>query len=80
VLINTARKLYADESSAKRSRPSMPGFHHISLSSPLFPGPSSGNHGTIKLHTVLEVQVPPQNFIDIHSGEAHDVKVLDRTS
>ena len=81
VLINIARKLYADEQFCNEIKEPVYALDSttISLSLSLFPWAEfRESRGAIKLHTLIELPSSIPTFIDITEAKPHDVNVLDR--
>jgi len=81
VLINIARKLYADEQFSEEISEPVYALDSttISLSLSLFPWAEfRESRGAIKLHTLMELPSSIPTFIDITEARPHDVNVLDR--
>jgi len=81
VLINIARKLYADEQFSEDISEPVYALDSttISLSLSLFPWAEyRESRGAIKLHTLLELPSSIPTFIDITAAKLHDVNILDQ--
>ena len=81
VLIDIARKLYADDKFSEEIREPVYALDSttISLSLSLFPWAEfRESRGAIKLHTLLELPSSIPTFIDVTAAKHHDVNILDR--
>ena len=80
VLINTARKLYANDSFAVDLKETVYALDSstIDLCLSLFPWAHfRKNKGAVKLHTLLDLRGSIPSFIRITDGLTHDVNILD---
>jgi len=81
VLIDTARKLYADDSFCEEISEPVYALDSttITLSLSLFPWAEfKSTRGAVKLHTLMELPSSIPTFIDITEARPHDVGFLDR--
>ncbi len=81
VLIDTARKLYADDSFCEEISEPVYALDSttITLSLSLFPWAEfRSTRGAVKLHTLMELPSSIPTFIDITEARPHDVGFLDR--
>ncbi|MCG6552045.1 MAG: IS4 family transposase [Candidatus Magnetominusculus sp. LBB02] len=80
VLIQTARKLYADEDLGLELQDTIYALDSttIDLCLSLFPWARFRKHkGAIKLHTLIDLRGSIPSFIKITDGKVHDVNILD---
>ena len=80
-LIQTARKLYAEDSFGLELAHTVYALDSttIDLFLALFPWARFRTHkGAVKLHTLLDLRGNIPTFIDISDGKLHDVNILDR--